>query len=301
MSTEKNPFKKPQTPTPTAVEEPKPEVVEVQATPEVVEEAVVSPPAPVPAPANGGVQLPSVVTISSEIPDVISLNDEIKSDKLDNFNLEKGQVARIAFMVFDQSNAPEIRMNETWYYQAEGDERGTTFKAPKDKELYQKVFSKLGKASTKLGTIIFVYRTDGNGNYNGSAGDFGDSKCMIFGPKFFNQLREHHKTWGAGSIDFNVKCVDPKYKNWEIYPQKDRWFDSIEEAEKQDLLNKAMDNFNTKLPYRMGKPLNDEEIIAMLELNGPAAPSVPTPTASPFGATQDNADGNVDLSGYTKG
>lgn len=211
----------------------------------------------------------------TEIGSEVSLDDEIKSDKLSPMEEFKDQETRRLFLPLGPTKFKKTL--KFWHKESE-----TSFRAPThNPELLARIIEKLGKQpSAQFISVAAVYDTDKHGEFRSDRVELVAYRLHI---GLFTDLSRLHKEWDLTQCDFKQTCKEVKFQNCTFVSCKgDIMLKSAPEAY-QSLVAKAEYLYSTSLDYFMGKKMSDEEIIELLFSDEVEQPST---GVNPFAQTQ---------------
>lgn len=189
----------------------------------------------------------------------VSMDDDIKINKLERFpKLAKGEVARVAFILFDANKAPLLKMSHVYYYKP----AEMSFVAPRNKDTLSKVVDKIGEPSPKFGAVILRYTTDKAGNVYPNWGL--DLFAFIFATDKFPTLKSLHKEWGLSEHDIILTCSDHQYQKMSITLARECLWKTLPQETINAIIAKAQELQDKQLPKQFGKILSDQEILITL-------------------------------------
>lgn len=233
--------------------------------------------------------------------DVITFETDVKLNIVDKFTLNKDQKAVIAFVLFDEAGAPQLRMSQTYY----DEPSKTMFRAPGNKHLLMKVAGKMGEPKVRFATVILRYLTDNNGNLLRPAQGQKpyDLLAYVFSTDKFPQFKEIHKRWDLKKYDVLLTCSDEKYQKVTIIPAQECLY-KANPAMAKAIVVEAREMFEKGLNRFLGRQLKDEEILAIIE-DGPVNNVAVTggTNYNPFAGGGDqvgNAGNSADFSNIVK-
>jgi len=243
------------------------------------------------ATANDQTVVGAVVPAQGTVPAVtqpegvmnLTFDDDIKINTLDKLpKLKKEETSRIGFLLFDANNSPLIKMSYYFY----DDVARKLFLAPKDKNLLAKVVSKLGEPKIRFGTPVIRYQTDQYGNLPEQWSY--SIHAFIFSTDKFPILKALHKEWGLQGHDILMTCTEPEFQKLAMNVARESLWRTLPQEYLEDIHTKATEAYEKHINRMMGRPMKDEEILALLGLAGPPAAAAGQGVVNPFPAGNAN-------------
>lgn len=223
-----------------------------------------------------------MTTAVAEPTDTVTLGDKrVETSNFDRYKGRKGVTDRVAII-----SKGLVRAYNYFY---EGSNRKMTFRAPRDKELLEKVRAQLGEPQQKFGLALFHYQTDEQGNLLDDTKLSGKVKVWAVSETRYEELSALHRSWplldggfSEPQVDLMIKCTEEQFQRMNFTPcpsahwkKKDSWYAALKDKER-----KAAD----KVKMALGRQMSDREIMELLGMSVPA--SAPTQGGS----------GDIDLS-----
>ncbi len=93
-------------------------------------------------------------------------------------------------------------------------------------------------------------------------------------------------------VDFRIECVEENFAKWEILSSKAKAFNSLDESVRHDLTKQALDLWETKIDYVIGKELDEDSLIEKFALD---AENYSTKKINPMDGGDDDDDNFSDI------
>lgn len=195
--------------------------------------------------------------------DEVTLDDDIPTSSLDKFpKMSQNEVARVAFVLFDQKNSPLFRKSDVYYVEVGG--QGVYFKAPTHNPALMKAcVDRFGEPRMRLGTVLLKYDTDKNGQLLPGAGY--KLYAYVFSRDKFQEFKTNHLEWGLHEHDLLFTCIEPHFQKTQISVARECLY-RANPALVAEIQAKARDLYDQSLTRFMGAARSDADI--QMILNG---------------------------------
>ena len=138
------------------------------------------------------------------------------------FKPEEGKTVRVAIAWLDEKNVPQLIHEKVHYVAGAGNIR------------HQPGFEKITKKqpTTRVGTVLFVFRTDDDGELLRDEND----KPVLSGWEVmpwlmsslkYQELAKLHKNWNLAKHDLLIECTDAKYMKLVVQPAQESIFQKM--------------------------------------------------------------------------
>ena len=191
----------------------------------------------------------------------ISFDSDVKINKLERLpKMNKDEVARIAFILFDANNAPIIKLAHSFFHKP----TGTSFLAPTNKDVLAKTAKAIGEPGKKFGTVVLKYSTDQFGNILNYDNLGFDLFAFIFSTDKFPVLRQMHREWGLVEHDVLLACSDLQFQKMAMQPTRESLWRMLPQEKQDTIVTRAKELYDTQLKKQFGKSMSDQEVLVTI-------------------------------------
>lgn len=207
----------------------------------------------------------------------LTFDDDIKINTLDKLpKLKKEETSRIGFILFDSNNSPLIKMSYYFY----DDVSRKLFLAPKNKDTLAMVVNKIGEPKIRFGTPVIRYQTDQYGNLPAQWSY--SIHAFIFSTDKFPILKALHKEWGLQAHDILMTCTEAEYQKVAMNVARESLWRTLPAKYLNDIHQKATEAYEKHINRMMGRPMPDNDILALLGMAGPQTGPGTSGVVNPF-------------------
>lgn len=191
----------------------------------------------------------------------VSLDDDIKLNKLDKLKMKTGESVRVGFALCNEQGAPRLQQASVFF----DDSTKKAFRATTNQELNTAVAKKLGKQpAIKFGTIVCMYNVD---QYDQLLDASYELKAFVFSGSKFPQIKTIHKQFPLSQYDLIIRCEEAQYQNLSFSPANAKYLDQF--PNKQQIIEEANLLFEETLPNIIGYNMPEDKIKELIFNSAP--------------------------------